>query len=103
MSYSLSVLRRAQKELAQVPREDQERLIEAIRGLANDPRPAGCRKLTGRGGWRIRVGNFRVLYEIDDGQRLVTISTWEIAGTSIADLRRSLFSAAANSESPAAA
>jgi mRNA interferase RelE/StbE len=73
MSYSLSILRRAQKELAQTPREDQERIVEAIRGLGENPRPPGCRKLTGREGWRIRVGNFRVIYEIDDGQQLVTV------------------------------
>ena len=73
MSYSLSVLRRAQKELAEVPAEDQERIAAAIRDLGESPRPPGCRKLTGREGWRIRIGNFRVIYEIDDGQRLVTI------------------------------
>jgi mRNA interferase RelE/StbE len=73
MSYSLSVLRRAQKELADVPAADQERIAAAIHDLGEDPRPSGCRKLTGREGWRIRVGNFRVIYEIDDGQRLVTV------------------------------
>jgi len=73
MSYSLSILRRAQKELAQIPAGDYERLVEAIRSLGDNPRPSGCRKLTGREGWRIRSGNFRVIYEIDDGQRLVTI------------------------------
>jgi mRNA interferase RelE/StbE len=73
VSYSLSILRRAQKELAQVPAGDYERLVEAIRSLGDHPRPSGCRKLAGREGWRIRSGSFRVIYEIDDGQRLVTI------------------------------
>ncbi len=73
MSYSLSILRRAQKELAQIPQSDYERIVEAIRGLAENPRPVGCRKLAAREGWRIRVGDFRVLYEIDDGQRSVTV------------------------------
>ena len=73
MSYSLSVLRRAQKELAQIPHGDYERVVEAIRDLAENPRPAGCRKLAAREGWRIRVGDFRVIYEIDDGQRSVTV------------------------------
>jgi len=73
MSYSLSILRRAQKELAQVSQEDQERIVEAIRGLGANPRPPGCRKLTAREGWRIRVGDFRVIYEIDDRQQQVTI------------------------------
>jgi mRNA interferase RelE/StbE len=73
MTYSLSILRRAQKELAQVPAGDYERLVEAIHGLGGNPRPSGCRKLSGREGWRIRSGNFRVIYEIDDDQHLVTI------------------------------
>jgi len=73
VSYSLSVLRRAQKELAQIPHGDYERVVEAIRDLAENPRPAGCRKLAAREGWRIRVGDFRVIYEIDDGQRSVTV------------------------------
>jgi mRNA interferase RelE/StbE len=55
MSYSLSILRRAQKELAQIPSGHYERLVDAIRDLADNPRPPGCRKLTGREGWRIRL------------------------------------------------
>lgn len=73
MSYSLSILRRAQKELAEVPAGEQDRIVAAIRGLGENPRPPGCRKLAAREGWRIRIGNFRVIYEIDDGQHLVTI------------------------------
>jgi len=73
MSYSLSILRPAQKELAHLPAGEQERVIEAIRSLGAVPRPVGCRKLSGREGWRIRVGSFRVLYEIDDDRRSVTI------------------------------
>jgi mRNA interferase RelE/StbE len=73
VSYSLSILRRAQKELAQIPHGDYERVVEAIRDLAENPRPMGCRKLAAREGWRIRVGDFRVIYEIDDGQRSVKI------------------------------
>ena len=73
MSYSLSILRRAQKELAQISRGDYERVVEAIRDLADSPRPVGCRKLTSREGWRIRIGDFRVIYEVDDAQRSVTV------------------------------
>ena len=73
MSYSLSILRRAQKELADVPAKDYERILDAVRTLAENPRPSGCLKLTGRDGWRLRIGNYRVIYEIDDGQRSVTV------------------------------
>ncbi len=73
MSYTISILRRAQKELAQLPSGAYERVRDAIRALAQAPRPSGCLKLAGREGWRIRIGNYRVVYEIDDKRRVVTI------------------------------
>ena len=73
MNYSLFILPRAQKELAQLTAGPFARVRGAIRELANDPRPPGCLKLTGRDGWRLRVGEFRVIYEIDDEHRLVTV------------------------------
>ena len=73
MTYAVSILRRAQKELQQLPREDYERVRDAIRALAHEPRPAGCLVLTGRVGWRIRVGTYRIIYEINDAQRTITI------------------------------
>ena len=73
MAYSVSILRRAQKELGQLPVGAYERVRNAIRALGEDPRPPGCLKLAGREGWRIRVGNYRVIYEIDDALRAVTI------------------------------
>jgi mRNA interferase RelE/StbE len=73
MSYSVGILRRAQKELAQLPKQEYERIKEAIKSLTQDPRPAGCKKLSGREGWRIRVGDYRVIYEINDPQQSLTI------------------------------
>lgn len=73
MTYRLSILRRAQKELAQFPSSSFERVVAAIRDLAQNPRPPGCLKLSGREGWRIRVGDYRVVYEIDDEERSVTV------------------------------
>ncbi|MGH6629512.1 MAG: type II toxin-antitoxin system RelE family toxin [Burkholderiales bacterium] len=73
MSYHISILPRAQKELAALPKETYERVRDSIRSLADDPRPPGCLKLTGREGWRMRVGNFRVLYEIDDQRKSATV------------------------------
>jgi mRNA interferase RelE/StbE len=73
VSYSLLILRRAQSELAALPRETYEKLKSAISDLAENARPQGCRKLTGREGWRIRVGAYQVIYEIDDTARAVTI------------------------------
>ena len=73
MTYTVLLLRRVQRELQRLPQEDYERVREAMRGLAGNPRPMGCLALTGRAGWRIRVGDYRVIYEIDDAQHTVTI------------------------------
>ncbi|MFL6214911.1 MAG: type II toxin-antitoxin system RelE family toxin [Blastocatellia bacterium] len=73
MSYSIGILRRAQKELAQLPKHEYERIKEAIKSLSQEPRPAGSKKLSGREGWRIRAGDYRVIYEIDDSQQSLTI------------------------------
>jgi mRNA interferase RelE/StbE len=73
VTYRVSILRRALKELEQLPAEHYARVRDAIRYLASDPRPADCLKLTGREGWRIRVGVYRVIYDIDDRQQLVTV------------------------------
>jgi mRNA interferase RelE/StbE len=73
MSYRILLLRRAQKELAGLPSPHYERVRDGIALLADDARPAGCKKLVGREGWRIRVGRYRVVYEIDDADRTVTV------------------------------
>jgi len=73
MSYSIAILRRAQKELSDLPHESYGRVRDAIRELAAEPRPSGSKKLTGRDGWRIRVGPYRVIYEINDANRSVTV------------------------------
>jgi len=73
MNYAIHILKRAQKELAHVPQDHFQRIVNAVRSLGNCARPSGCSKLAGREGWRIRVGNYRVIYEIDDRQRIITI------------------------------
>ena len=71
--YQVSISRSAQKALAAIPSPDLERLTDSLRALSSDPRPAGCTKLTGRPGWRVRVGRYRIIYEIDDTDRLVAV------------------------------
>ena len=73
MNYAVSILRRAQKELGQLSSPSFERVCDAIRSLAGNPRPPGCRRLVGREGWRIRVGDYRVIYEIVDPARTVLV------------------------------
>ncbi len=65
-SYSLEIKRSAAKELAQVPPRDRRRVVARIQALANDPRPAGAEKLSGQERYRVRQGDYRILYEIED-------------------------------------
>ena len=81
MTYAVDILRSAQKQLAQLARQDHPRIIAAIESLSLDPRPPGCRKLTGRLGWRIRIGPYRVIYEIHDEQLLVLVIASATEGT----------------------
>ncbi len=71
--YSISIHRGAQRALGRIHQLDYIRIVTAINALAANPRPPGCVKLTGREAWRIRVGTYRVIYEIDDEARIVTI------------------------------
>ncbi|MGH8590773.1 MAG: type II toxin-antitoxin system RelE family toxin [Gammaproteobacteria bacterium] len=73
MAYAIFILRRAQKELADVSHDSYTRVQGAIRELAQQPRPLGSRKLVGRAGCRIRMGSYRVVYEIEDSQQRITI------------------------------
>ena len=73
MSYAIGILSRAQRELGSLPTEPYQRLREAIFALAHAPRPQSSCKLTGREGWRLRVGDYRVLYDIDDAKQTITI------------------------------
>jgi mRNA interferase RelE/StbE len=73
VKYSVLILRRAQNELAALPLDTYEKLKNAISALAENPRPRGCKKLTGREGWRIRLGAYRVIYKIDEAEKLVTV------------------------------
>ena len=73
MPSQVFILRRAQKELTTLPIEAYQRVRDAISALSEEPRPPGCVKLSGRDGWRIRVGLYRVIYEVDDQQRTLTV------------------------------
>lgn len=72
--YTLYLLRSAEEELDSLSALFRERVERVILQLAEDPRPVGVRKLRGGLGWRIRVGDYRVVCEIDDGVREVTVT-----------------------------
>jgi mRNA interferase RelE/StbE len=73
LTYDLFIERRAQRSLSRIAAQDRERISTAIRGLAHEPRPHGVKKLSGRDVWRIRIGDYRVLYEIHDAQLLILV------------------------------
>jgi mRNA interferase RelE/StbE len=74
VAYRLEFVPSALRELEKVAPDARRRVVRAIDHLAHDPRPPGARSLRGdRSGLRIRVGDYRVLYEVDDDQLLITI------------------------------
>jgi mRNA interferase RelE/StbE len=73
--YRVFLERAAEKQLKQLSAKLHDRVIATIQNLARNPRPAGCRKLTGADhDWRIRIGDYRVVYEIDDASREVRVN-----------------------------
>ena len=72
-SYRLLIKPSAVKELETLPRKDRQRVVARIRALAADPRPAGCEKLAGQDLYRVRQGDYRVLYSIADTERSIVV------------------------------
>lgn len=73
-SYRVFIRKSAEKELRKIPKEDLRRVVAKINNLAIDPRPQGSLKLSGDDRYRIRQGDWRVVYGIDDSKRLVDIA-----------------------------
>ncbi len=71
--YRLEVSHTAHRQISRLPAETQERVNKAIAVLAENPRPPGSKKLTAREGYRVRVGDYRILYQVDDRTKLVII------------------------------
>lgn len=72
--YEVYLERAAERDLRRLSVENFQRIASRIKRLAGDPRPSGCRKITGsESDWRIRVGDYRVIYEIDDKARSVKV------------------------------
>ena len=65
--YKILIKASAAKEIEQLPaRKDRRRVVERIRRLADEPRPKGCEKLSGQDRYRLRQGNYRIIYSVDD-------------------------------------
>jgi mRNA interferase RelE/StbE len=73
-AYELLVKPSAVKEIERIDsRKTRRRIVRRIQTLADDPRPRGCEKLTGRDRYRVRLGSYRIVYAVDDRQQTVLI------------------------------
>ena len=73
-SYRIEVSATAERQIRKLPRVDQIRIVRVIQALSTDPRPPGCRKLSGHDDvFRVRIGRYRVLYSIEDRRLLIIV------------------------------
>ena len=72
-SYKIGFRASAEKELRKLPTADLARLIERISALAGNPRPQGCQKLSAEEKYRIRQGDYRIVFSVDDREKAVLI------------------------------
>lgn len=73
LNYTILISKKAQKQLDKLSDSIAEPILEAISELEKDPRPVGNKKLKGRDGYRIRIGNYRVIYDIFDTELVVDV------------------------------
>ena len=73
MSYEIEIKPKAIKSLVKISEPFYSAIKKAIYNLSENPRPQGCKKLKGRSGYRIRVGNYRIIYEIFDEILLIDV------------------------------
>jgi len=71
--YKVLVDDRVVRELRSIPQKDADRIIKAVESLSGNPRPYGTKRLVKQPGWRIRMGKYRILYEIDDLHHIVNV------------------------------
>lgn len=75
MSYRVEFLSSALRELSRITEPFRSRIIDRVERLADDPRPSGAKKLHGHAAmFRIRIGDYRVVYEVADAIRIVTVT-----------------------------
>ena len=82
MTYKIVIERKAQKETEKNPVKYRSQIDEIIISLSSIPRPFGSKKLTEKEGYRIRVGNYRILYAVDDKAKVIVIYRKKIKGKS---------------------
>ncbi|MBI3610923.1 MAG: type II toxin-antitoxin system RelE/ParE family toxin [Nitrospirae bacterium] len=75
MAYAVLLKRPAEKELERFPAKTHNAILERLLSLKDNPRPTDAKKLHGREGYRIRIGDYRVLYVIDDARKTVEVAS----------------------------
>ncbi len=73
MTYRIEIRQKAVKFLSKIPTKFKEKIISQIQNLSKNPHPVGSKKLVGREGWRIRVADYRVIYEIEDDKLIILV------------------------------
>ena len=74
VSYNLLIKRSAEKELRKIPKSELQRIASRIKTLEENSRPSGCQLLKGEDRfYRVRQGDYRIIYEVSDDERTVTI------------------------------
>ena len=73
--YRIFFRKSVEKDLSSIPKKDVGRIFNRIKGLADDPRPPGCEKLTGQKRYRLRQGRYRIVYSIQDDELTIWIVT----------------------------
>lgn len=71
--YSIVFKKSVAKDLKKIPKKGVARILKLIRALANDPRPPQVKKLSGQDRYRMRQGNYRILYSIEDAELVITV------------------------------
>ncbi len=72
-AYKLLIKPSAVKELEAIPKEDRQRIVRRIEGLSADPKPPGSEKLSGEDKYRVRQGDYRMIYFVSDERREVIV------------------------------
>jgi len=71
--FEIRILPSVRKDLRGIPKDTVRRILGTIEGLATDPRPPGCKKLTSTNLYRLRTGSYRIVYEVNDAEVVVIV------------------------------
>ena len=72
-SYSIRFKSSVKKDLRSIPKQDVQRILNTLEGLAEDPHPSNSKPLTGRDAWRVRIGHYRAIYTINEQEIIIEV------------------------------